>query len=341
MRKDNLFENFGENFETILGELLGSKFNELKNKYKQGLNDPLIIKILKKLDTVQSQSDRDELDFLIIQTILQDDTTRLLIYSITEIFLRNLEEIVSNFPIFDKKLFDSLFKFMTDTFNNENSKTQEFFDSFSEDFIDKIKDLFITLQFVSIFRDKVDLGNFVQETDKIKYQGHMKDWVLKFADVIEGPLKDAMLFLLKIKFINFKKDLAYLKKEDVQIKYVLDRLGLDPIFAHYRNAIYHHMVTFIQEPEIKDKKITFLYKEKGEFKKKTLTLEEYYNEFFKIIIFMFTFYLVVFKILISFSPNSEHIIDEIVDFINTYLEIIVNSDSYNDFLSNLGLLLKT
>jgi len=334
LKKDNLFENGGNKFENKLKELLGSEFNQLKAIYRQGLEDPAIINLLKKkLDTVPSQSERKKIDFQIIQNILQDDNTRTLIFSITEISLRNLEEIVVNFPVFDKNLFNSLFKFMSDKFKTENNKARELFDSFIEEFIDKINDLFITLQFISVFRDKVDLGELIQETDEIEYRSHMKDWVLKFADLIEGPLKDALLFLLKLKYIDFNKDLSYLKRENVQIREVLDRLGLDLIFAHYRNAIFHHMVSFIQEPEIMDKKITFIYYEKREPKRIILTLEEYYNEFFKIVMFMFTFYLVVFKIFVSVAPDSEQIIDKIIEFFDKYLELILNSGSYNEFLS--------
>ena len=107
-------------------------------------------------------------------------------------------------------------------------------------------------------------------------------------------------------------------------------MNIDKILANYRNAIFHQTIYLTKEPKTKDKKIIFTDREK-EF---TLTLEEYTNEYYKVFIFLITFYLVGLKVYIDLFKQPDQIINKILFHIDEFMEEIVLT-TYEDFLLNL------
>lgn len=328
-KRVDIFEFLEDDFDKKIKELFSSTFDELKGKYNEWKNYPIIQEKLNELSTNTSNLEVYKIGFTIIQDFLHDEAIRKLILKILEIFLYNIEEILFATPIIDNSLYNSLSKFIKSIAKTEIEKGKELFYSFGKDFEKKIS-FFLIVNTISIFQEKKDIENILENANENEYQKYMSDWTIKYAQIIEGPLKNALVFLLKLKYISQKKNCNYLNNQHLSIGSVLNKLNIDKILANYRNAIFHQTIYLTKEPKTKDKKIIFTDREK-EF---TLTLEEYTNEYYKVFIFLITFYLVGLKVYIDLFKQPDQIINKILFHIDEFMEEIVLT-TYEDFLLNL------
>lgn len=106
-------------------------------------------------------------------------------------------------------------------------------------------------------------------------------------------------------------------------------MNIDQILANYRNSIFHQNIYLTKEHEIKHNKIILF--DRG--KKIILTFEDYFKEFYKVVIFLITFYLIFFKTYLEFFDQPEQIINKILFFVKDFINRII-SNSCEDFLSD-------
>ena len=160
-----------------------------------------------------------------------------------------------------------------------------------------------------------------------EYEKYISDWTLKYAQILEGPLKNALFFLLKLDYIRREKNYNKLDIKWFSLGQLLSTLNVYPNLANYRNAIYHQNVILTNTHEIHDKYITFYDREK-EF---VLSIDDFINEFYKVVIFLFSFYLLMLKSYLEFYHQPEQIINKILLESKEMIEILF-SKSYNDFI---------
>lgn len=329
-KKNNIFENLEENIDDKIKQMFEPTYNKLKSKFIIWKKDPQIIKRLEVLNTVNSNLEKYKIGYEIIQSFLLDETTRELILNILEILLHNIEEIILSVPIIDKTLYNSLSKFIKAISINNAIKTKEIAVSFGSDFFKRI-DFFTIIESILIFQekrqDKREFEEILENANENEYKKYISDWTLKYAQIIEGPLKNALLLLLKLKYISWGRSYNYLDKRDISIGYVLNKLNTDTFLANYRNSIFHQNLYLTKEHEIKLNKIIFNDREKQII----LSLEDYINDFFKVIIFLITFYLVLFKIYLDLYDQPKQIIEKIIFSAKEYIDRFI-SNSYEDFL---------
>ncbi len=328
-KKNNIFENLEENIDDKIKQMFEPTYNKLKSKFIIWKKDPQIIKRLELLNNVNSNLERYKIGYEIIQNFLLDETTRELILNILEILLYNIEEIILSVPIIDKTLYKSLTKFIKAISINNAIKTKEIVVSFGSNFFKGIN-FFTIIDSILIFQEKKEFEEILENANKHEYKKYMSDWTLKYAQIIEGPLKNALLLLLKLKYISWGKRYNYLDKRDLSIGYVLNKVNADSLLANYRNSIFHQNLYLTKEHEIKHNKIILFDREKQII----LSLEDYINDFYKVIIFLITFYLVLFKIYLDLSVQLKQIIEKILFSAKEYIDRFI-SNSNEDFFNFL------
>ncbi len=186
------------------------------------------------------------------------------------------------------------------------------------------------MQSTLFFHEKRDFEE-IKNTMKIdEYEKYISDWTVKYAQILEGPLKKVLFFLLKLDYITQEKNYIKLNIRRFSLGQLLNVLNIYPKLGKYRNAISHQNVFLTNMHEIHDKHIT-LYDREKEF---VLSIDEFINEFYKVVIFLFTFYLLILKYYLEFYHQPEQIINEILLKSKEVIEIL-SSKSYNDFILHL------
>ena len=296
-------------------KLFEPTYNILKSKFVKWKNDPQLVIKLKKLNNKKSTLENREPRYEIIRSFLQDETVIESILKIIEISFNNLEEIFLNIPGIDKALYKSLTEFINAIILHNKIKSQEIIKSFYTNIFKEI-DLFTILGSILIFQEKEEFEEALSSTDEIEYKKYLSDWILKYAQVIEGPLKNALLILLKLKLISQGKKYDNLDRRGISIGNVLNQLNTDQFLAKYRNAIFHQNVYLTKEHKIEFNKIV-LYDRR---KKITLSLDDFTNEFYKVFIFLITFYLVLFNNHLEFFHQPKNVLTNILNSVKDYLE---------------------
>ncbi len=259
----------------------------------------------------------------LVQDFLRNKIVKTQILTIIEIFLYNIEEILTAMPFFDKFLYKSLSMFMDDTIKVNTSRVRQLFEVFFKETEEKFS-FFTILSTILIFREKKD----IESLNEAEISEYISDWTIKYAQLIEGPIKNILLFLLRLSHILRRKNYDYLDSKGRTIRYVINKLNIDEKLAKLRNPISHQSIILTKELEIKEKKIIF-----KDIHKKiilTLTLEEFYNEFYNSVIFLITFYSVWTKKYIEFYETSELVINKILLFTDKLLDDLINLDKQRD-----------
>lgn len=296
-------------------ELFEPTYNILKSKFIKWKNDPSLVVKLEKLSNVKSKLEESELRYDIIKSFIQDETVIESILKTIEILFNNLEEIVLNIPGIDKALYKSLTEFINANSIHNNIKSKEVIKSFYTNVFKEI-DFFTIIGSILIFQEKIEFEEALSSTDEIEYKKYLSDWILKYAQVIEGPLKNALLLLLKLKYISRGTNYDYLDKREISIGYVLNKLNTDKYLANYRNAIFHQNVYLTKEHKIEFNKI-ILYDRREEI---ILSLDDFTIEFYKVFIFLITFYLVLFNNHLEFFHQPKNILNKILNSVKDIIE---------------------
>ncbi len=323
-KKDKIFENLEPNLKEIM-ELFEPTYNILKSKYITWKNDPQLVVKMEKLNKVNSELEAGKLIQEILKSFLQDETVIESILNIIEIFFDNLEEIFLNIPGIDKALYKSFTQFLILISKHNNIKLKELTTTFYANIFKEI-DLFTIIGSILIFHEKREFEEVLGSTDEIEYKKYLSDWTLKYAQVIEGPLKNALLLLLKLKNISLGNTYNNLDEKNVSIGYILKRLNADYLLANYRNSIFHQNIYFNKEHKIENKKIILI--DRGV--KIVLNLEDFIKEFYKVLIFLITFYLVIFNNYLEFFNQPKQVINKILVSVKDIFEDFISKsdDSY-------------
>lgn len=318
-RKEKIFENLEPNLEEIT-KLFEPTYNILKSKYIKWKNNPQLVVKLEKLNNAKPKLEANKLRHGIIKSFLQDETVIELILEIIEIFFYNIEKIALNIPGIDKVLYKSLNEFINTISVHNSIKSKEMIKSFHKNVFEEI-DLFTILGSILIFQEKREYEEFLSGKDEIEYKEYLSDWILKYAQVIEGPLKNALLLLLKLKYISRGRNYNNLDKRNISIGYVLNKLNTDSFLANYRNAIFHQNVYLTKEHKIEFNKI-ILYDRR---EKIILSLDDYTIEFYKVFIFLITFYLVLFNNYLEIFHQPKNVLNKILDSAKDIIEKIISN----------------
>lgn len=322
---DDLFKNF----DNRIKQLFKPTYKKLSDKFYAWRKNPIVINELKRLNTVDTKLERYEILYNIIKSFLQDNTVRNLIFKILEILLNNLKDIIASIPIIDKELYNSLTKFITTIRVKDEEDLEEIIILFAQDFFEGISILTI-IESILIFQEEKDFDEILENASKIDYKKFISDWTLKYAQIIEGPLKNVLLIILKFKYISQGKKFRHFDGRDLSIGQILKRLNSDIILANYRNAIFHQNIYLTKEHEIKFNKI--ILRDRG--KKIILSLEEYINEFNKVLFFLANCYIVLFETYLDFSLNTVKLKNKILSSFKILINRFISS-SYKTFSIDL------
>jgi len=318
-KKDTIFENLESNLKEIIG-LFEPTYSALKSKFIKWKNDPQLVVKLEQLNKEKSKLEVSKLRYEIIKSLLQDETVIELILEIIEIFLNNLEEIILNIPSIDKTLYRSLNDFIDAITIHDNIRSKEIIKYFYTNVFNEI-DFFTIIGSILIFQEKREFEEVLSSTDEIEYKKYLSDWTLKYAQVIEGPLKNALVLLLKLKYISIGKNYDYLDKREISIGNVLNQLNTDKFLANYRNAIFHQNVYLTKEHKIENNKIILFDRKE----KIILSLDDYTIEFYKVFIFLITFYLVLFNNYLEFFHQPKNVLNKILGSVKDIIEKFLSS----------------
>ena len=311
LRKKDLFNHIANNFEKKIIDLFESVTNNLKQNYLKWKNTPSVKDKFNKLNLKELNSNTLKVSFELLQDFLNFEDNISLILKICETFLYNLEEIILTTPIIENSLYHSLYNFIKESLKRNFLESKGLLLSVKDD----LYSLALIVDTILVFREKIEIEISLENVNNFEYEKYLSDWTLKYAQIIEGPLKKALIFLLKVKFFSWNKDYNQLRDE-MSIKKILRKLNLDETLADYRNAIFHQSLRLVKEPEIKNKQIIF----KGLRKSITLTLEEYREEYYKVLIFLFTIYLATLKVYFDNFKDLDKIINQYLARIKSFLD---------------------
>lgn len=329
-------ENFDHDFIIKINELFSSVSNRLGDETTKWLEENSIKEKFEIINKSPSEQEKIRISFELTQDYFLNETRKNLIMTIIKIFLNNFEDIILSIPILDRDLFSSFKKYISYIYVKFPKKTENILNSFWEEFFNPRNALtnFSTILqnfWNPSFVNPVDFNNLEKE----KFYSIVSIWLLKFAQIIENPIKRMLFFFKKLKFINKKKTIRNLQIRNESVGSLLNEFQLPPELAKYRNAIFH------QDLEIE------LFENKGESKiilknrdfSTILGIKDYLNEFIKLIVLLLTFYsvcLIVYikfkgnlKILNDFKKKLMEIVEEGIDQLVNNPEEIINFKNFN------------
>jgi len=302
-------------------------YTSLKTEYAKFKKSKFVVERLKylKKDTPIISGFPKAIE--ILNQLLKNQTLMDNFIKILELLLIENENLILIFPVFDRELYYTLFGFyreLPDTSKNYAKKEIEFLLNSLKDRINAntiIKSMLIYQKLSLNFFNRKDLIKSFENLETKDYEQHISDFALKFAQLIEGPLKANLKILLILKKITNNEDHKDFIKKNYSVGSILYFLRADQTLSKYRNAIFHHQILVKDGINMDNREIVLNDRKK----QITLTLEEFIDEFYKTITFNFTCTLVFLLITLMSKPSIKDTLNQIFEFIKDAIDKILNT----------------
>ena len=329
LKRKDIFEFLEDNFDKVRQELLGTPWEELKTRYNSWKKNPMIQEKIKFIINNKQSIESKDIEFYLVKDFLKEERIRKLILNILELILINLEEFIVSTPLFDKELFFSFIEHMKRSIKSNDSESRYVFEIFGEKIFEE-QTFFLILEDIAILQEKLDLENYSEKINDTKFTKYMRNLLVNYEHLIEGPIKSALIFLLKLQKISSNKDYKYLDKKNYYIREILQFLKINKLIANYRNSIAHENFEFRENPEGGDKRVIL----RDQYNKiiVTFTIAEFNNEFWKANIFIINLYFAALSTYIKLFIPIEKLMDFILSYTESVMKIIGESDSYDKVL---------
>ncbi|GAG03742.1 unnamed protein product, partial [marine sediment metagenome] len=209
LKRKDIFEFLEDNFDKVRQELLGTPWEELKTIYNSWKKNPMIQEKIKFIINNKQSIESKDIEFYLVKDFLKEVRIRKLILNILELILINLEEFIVSTPLFDKELFFSFIELMKRSIKSNDSESRYVFEIFGEKIFEE-QTFFLILEDIAILQEKLDLENYSEKINDTKSTKYMRNLLVNYEHLIEGPIKNALIFLLKLQKISSNKDYKYL-----------------------------------------------------------------------------------------------------------------------------------
>lgn len=157
-----------------------------------------------------------------------------------------------------------------------------------------------------IFFDKL------KESSKGQYKIYFNDWTLKNSQIIEYTIKAIFKLFLQLNLVEKgieEKDIMELIQSNNTIGRIIQYFDPEGLLTHvqrlriYRNAVFHPGVNFIYSHDVNMKKLIF----EDDYGKFDVTIDEFIQDFRKLIIFITTINCLVANELFKVENNGKSI----------------------------------